>query len=128
MAACFVFDLTFSSEKNSEKDLLTSFFKTYTKQWVYQLERGDTTGYKHYQCRISLKEKVRDTGLYKLIANHGLIIHRDAISTTSKNSSSGEAFWNYCTKDHTRIEGPWTSRDAPLTTQMNIFDEWGLRP
>lgn len=126
--ACFVFDLTFSLDKNPDKSLISSFFKLYAKQWGYQLEQGTTTGYKHWQCRISLKEKIRSTGLYKLIIENNLAIATDAISVTSKNCSSGDNFWNYTTKDYTRIEGPWTSRDAPLTHQMKLFNDWGLRP
>ena len=128
MSACFVFDLTFSFDKNPDRDLLTSFFTRFTKQWGFQLELGDLTGYKHWQCRISLKEKIRSTGLFKLIKESNLIIATDAISTTSKNCSSGDNFWEYTTKDHTRVDGPWTSRDAPLTHQMKLFNDWGLRP
>ena len=83
--ACFVFDLTFSLDKNPDKSLISSFFKLYAKQWGYQLEQGTTTGYKHWQCRISLKEKIRSTGLYKLIIENNLAIATDAISVTSRS-------------------------------------------
>ena len=127
-ARIFVFDLTFSFEKNPSKDLIISFFKNNCKKWCIQLEKGNTTGYMHWQCRISLNEKKRPTALFKNIVEAGLVISTDAISQTSNNCSSGDNFWEYCTKDHTREEGPWSSRDAPLTRQMVMFDTWGLRP
>lgn len=124
----FIFDLTFSLDKNPDKDLLTSFFNEHCKQWVYQLERGDTTGYEHYQCRVNLKEKIRKTGLFKILTGIGLVIHTDAIRPTSDGCKSGTNFFNYCSKEHTRIDGPWSSNDAPPTRQMELFQDWGLRP
>lgn len=128
MSLCYVWDLTLSLDKNPNKDLILTFFSGFCKSWVYQLERGNSTGYEHYQCRISLKEKKRGTALLKILREADLILHPDALSTTSKNCASGDNFWNYCSKDHTRIMGPWSSRDAPLTSQMILFNKWGLRP
>lgn len=126
---CWVYDLTFSEEKNPDGQvLLKSLFSKYGKKWGYQLEEGDNTGYRHFQCRISLLKAERLNGVYKKILNEGLIIHKTAISHTSTNCASGEQFWDYSTKDHTRIDGPWTSRDAPRTKQMEMFDEWGCMP
>jgi len=125
---CFVYDITFSKKRNPDKAAIISFFISFCKVWVIQLERGDTTDYEHWQCRLNLKEKIRKSGLIKLLLNHELVVHENAITNTSKTCASGDNFWNYCTKEFTRIEGPWTSRDAPLTKQMKLFNEWGCRP
>ena len=124
----FIYDLTFSFDKNPEEDSLISFFKEYAKVWVYQLERGDTTGYEHWQCRVNLKEKIRKTGLFKLLTANNLIIHTDAIRPTSQGCKSGKNFFNYCSKEHTRIKPAKSSNDAPPTKQMTMFEGWGLRP
>lgn len=125
---CCVWDITLSSDKNQDKEQIINFLKNKCKKWVIQLERGDTTGYLHWQCRINLKIKERKTALFKMLKAAEIVIATDAITPTSNTCANGEQFWDYCTKDHTRIEGPWSSRDAPLTKQMEMFDKWGLRP
>lgn len=80
--------------------LLRSICKAYT----FQLERGDTTGYEHFQGRLSLFKKKRFGELIKHFDKSG--IH---LTVSSNNSRKGEAF--YCMKTDTRIEGPWTEKD-----------------
>ena len=36
---------------------IIEILQTYTKQWVFQLEKGEENGYLHFQGRLSLKEK-----------------------------------------------------------------------
>lgn len=106
----YCWDLTFSADKNTQGDVL-NFFKKYSKKWGFQLEEGDKTKYKHYQSRMSLEKKKRKGELAVLLKESGLCIHSDAIRVTSTTCSKSDKFWDYSTKEFTRIEGPWTSLD-----------------
>jgi hypothetical protein len=49
-----VYDFRCNSDIFSEYDDLHKFLDTKAKKWVFQLEKGEQTGYEHYQGRISL--------------------------------------------------------------------------
>lgn len=75
------------------------------KKWCFQLEKGSNTGYLHWQCRVSLEGRGERDPRWML---QGINCHW---SVTSKGNTLGKQFYNYCTKDFTRIEGPWTDKD-----------------
>lgn len=104
MNACYVFDFTISDEGWSEE--LINSIKKLSKKWGYQKEIGVRTGYVHWQGRISLYKKLRLDKLIKEVSIKG------KWSITSKECSSGESFYEYTTKEETRVEGPWTDRDV----------------
>lgn len=110
MSGSFVWDLTLSFQKNNQKDIHT-FLTNHSKKWGFQLEEGDKTKYLHFQSRLSLNKKKRKGELQSLLKESGIVAHEDAIRQTSTNCARGEQFWEYTTKEHTRIEGPWTSLD-----------------
>lgn len=107
-----VFDFTAPADRASVEDLKQWLAKI-AKQWVFQKEQGDETGYIHYQGRISLKVKTR---LEKLIkdAPHEWGFHW---SPTSKNNQGND--W-YVTKEETRIEGPWSDKDKTVTIPKQV--------
>lgn len=109
MGLIWRYDVTFSAEKN-DRETINDFLEKFGKKWCNQLEQGDTTGYLHYQCRISLNTKKITKTLFNDICKFGLTVNMKAISPTS-NGISNELFYDYCTKEHTRIEGPWTNED-----------------
>ena len=74
------------------------------KAYAYQLERGEQSGYEHYQGRLSLIKKTTIGVAAQLFGECG--IH---LSPTSNNALKGEAFYHL--KEQTRIDGPWTDRD-----------------
>lgn len=82
--------------------------KVLGKKWSFQLEKGENTGYVHWQGRISLWKKVRGTQLAKLWEAAGLDIPN--YCQPSSRNSVGENF--YTTKIATRVDGPWTSKDS----------------
>lgn len=100
-SAVCCYDLTIPQEYTNE-DLVKSWFKETSKKWCFQLERG-TTGYLHYQCRFSLKQKTR---MKTLIARCPLV--GGHLSITS-NANRDNMF--YVMKDETRTLGPWTNKD-----------------
>jgi hypothetical protein len=100
---CYVHEFTLPKRQLAVGDV-HSLLRSHCKAYTFQLERGDATGYEHYQGRLSLFKKKRTTECAALFPESG--IH---VSPTSNNSLSGPAF--YCMKADTRIEGPWTEKN-----------------
>ena len=119
-----VWDITIPLDKIDIKGLIC-LMKDNCKKYCVQIEEGDETGYKHYQCRVSLMTKLRLTGFRK--TDLGILGH---LTPTSKPCASGDKFYNYCSKDKTRIDGPWTDKDIVkvITRQLTLFETFELRP
>ncbi len=81
------------------------------KKWCFQLEKGKENDYLHYQGRISLKNKSR-----KIIGLLGKTCHW---SITSKNSMDNDF---YCTKEETRVNGPWKNTDKYIPRQIREIE------
>ena len=120
MAACAVYDFTLKAEDITKDDII-SWLEKNAKTWCFQLEKGETTGYVHFQGRVSLRKKVRLTGQIKVQPweNHC------SWSVTS-NTNSGNCF--YVLKDDTRIEGPWTEKDVQVYIPRQIREIRALYP
>lgn len=69
------------------------------KKWCFQFERGEETGYLHFQGRVSLVCKRRSPPTWMPGAHW---------STTS-NGAKDDDF--YVMKEDTRLAGPWSDRD-----------------
>lgn len=119
------YDLTVAAAEVSVNDMFR-ILNAWAKKWVFQLEEGTDSGYRHYQCRIHLHVKRR---LGEIVAKtrhlfpEGTSLHW---SITSSEVHLGQIF-NYVMKEDTRIEGPWTDDDyeepPPLTRQLKVFHE-----
>ena len=120
MSANYVFD--FTEKYGRTKEELILWMKKFTKKWGFQREIGEQTGYDHYQGRISLETKLR---LGELIIQYPIC---GKWSLTSKENSSGDAFYNYVTKEDTRVEGPWKSKDKALYIPRQIKEIKELLP
>jgi len=120
MAACAVYDFTLKAE-NITKDDILSWLEKNAKTWCFQLEKGETTGYVHFQGRVSLRKKVRLTGQIKVQPweNH-------CNWSVTSNTNSGNCF--YVLKDDTRIEGPWTEKDVQVYIPRQIREIGALYP
>jgi len=80
--------------------------KTWGKQWVFQLEKGEETGALHFQGMISLKTKrtkAECLSVMKEIPNY----LEPMMNATIRGGS--ETF--YVTKEDTRVSGPWSDKD-----------------
>lgn len=98
-----VWDFTLKCDNHPEQVAeLKCLFAAHAKKWAFQLERGDTTGYVHYQGRISLKQKVRKPQLLSLIPGE---FWWTITSTENRDNDF------YGIKTQTRLEGPWTDKD-----------------
>lgn len=98
------FDFTASAERIPLQDM-KSFLNLHCKKWVFQQEKGDNTGYLHWQGRVSLKVKCRK----------GPDLIGIRWSPTS-NKCKDDDF--YVMKPETRIAGPWADTDPYIPRQI----------
>ena len=114
--ACCSWDITLPQGDITIEEL-KKLFKHHAKAWCFQLEKGDKTGYLHYQCRISLKSKERDC--------FGIIKLKGKYSPTSKENMNN---YYYVTKDFTKLEGPFKHDDEevyiPRQYRGIVFKTW----
>ena len=116
-------DATISCSGTTEQALKDCFDKECSK-WIFQKEKGEETGYEHYQCRFTLKRKLRFINLReKLIENLG--ITGFDISATNKNCLRNDEEY-YVTKEETRIAWPWKNEktDTPKLMRNPTLREW----
>lgn len=100
------FDLTIPAERH-DKDQIIKVFLDIAKKWVFQLEKGEETGYLHYQCRISLSTKKR---LHQMIKLVNTVLEGACVKPTSTTAFVSKDF-SYVMKNDTRIDGPWSDKD-----------------
>lgn len=115
-----VVDVTISAE--NDRELLKKLIIKYCDKYVYQLEKGEQTGFEHYQCRFHLKEKQRPAAFAAKL--HDSLTGYVHVSPTSKENT-GNNF--YIVKDATRLEGPWSSEDKPVlktVSKMTQLHPW----
>ena len=108
------------------KDEVLTMLRGYCKQFVFQLEKGDTTGFLHFQCRVSLIKKKRFNAIKKLVSEGKIFGHW---TPTTNGVHNGNNF-NYVMKEDTKIDGPWTDKDEEQikTKQIEQFLKYDLRP
>ena len=112
-------DCTVKAEWYSEEEM-KELLKKHCREWACQLEKGDKSGYEHYQIRVKLKEKrlINDKNqVPALWKGHFL-------PTTTAMVGN----YDYCSKDFTRVAGPWKHDDAVMTRQLTDFLKMELRP
>lgn len=93
------------------------------KQWVFQLEEGDT-GYVHWQGRMSLWKPRRKSEAMGLWEKIGLKVP-NYFEPTSTNAS-GKRVFDYPMKADTRIDGPYADNDkaAYIPRQYRQIELW----
>lgn len=113
-----IWSLTIGKNDLSPDDI-KSWCKSKCSKWVFQLERGEQTGYLHYQCTVDLKTKTRFVEVPA-----GWTGHACAYQTSETRNGS---HFNYAMKDDTRVEGPWADNDEPDFVHADI-EGTSLRP
>jgi len=93
----YVWDATLSCERTSKEEIIERC-KLLCKKWCFQQEKGEETGFLHYQCRFNLKEKKRLTQMKKLFGE-------GHYTPTRTENANKEMF--YVSKEETRVAGPW---------------------
>lgn len=115
MSQCVGYDFTLKAE-GQDLERILAFLREWCKEWVFQLEAGDETGYKHYQGRCRLIKKRRPCELKTK--------WHDIMPGIHVTPTSGPAFTQkefcYVMKADTRIEGPWSSNDVQKTMTRRL--------
>lgn len=116
------YDFTLFSERPVEE--VRSALKQSCRQWVFQKEKCPTTGREHYQGRVHVRRKMR---LTQLLGEFETTPLAGAHWSPTSNATMGDVF--YVTKAESRIDGPWSDKDAlqrPIPRQ--IAEITTLRP
>lgn len=104
MSQCAVWDCRFSASDDVNHLSIIDKFKSIAKKWAFQKEKGEKTGYVHFQCRISLIKKSTKKALLILFDDIKPEYLEPTISDNLKNNF-------YVLKEQTRIDGPWKDTD-----------------
>lgn len=123
-------DMTLKAIGTPYTDLI-NLFKAHCTKWIFQKEKSNETQYEHYQCRFTLTKKTRFNGVKGLITET-LNTSEFHLNPTSNNCIRKNEDY-YCTKEDTRIEGPWRNEDTSIPSyyqnitlkpwQQQIVDE-----
>lgn len=107
MNAVAMYDFRISAE-GLDNIVIINQLKKIAKRYTFQLEKGDTTGYLHYQGRMSLIKKHRKPELMKMFDLMPIPNYLEP--TVNATYYTGDMF--YVMKDETRQAGPWTERES----------------
>ena len=122
----FNFDFTLKHNEQFKHTDIKKALHSFSKSFIFQLEES-SSGYKHWQGRVSLIKKKR---LGALINQSKSFTSLESIhwNPTSNNGLDKGDF--YLMKDDTRLEGPFKDTDEEIivTKQMELFSTWELRP
>lgn len=121
---CRTWDLTVPADGTTEQEKLEKYFDDNCGKWIFQKERGDETGYDHFQCRFTLTKKIRWRNLRERLIEE-LGISGFHLTATSKNCIRKNEEY-YVTKEETRIAGPWRNREH--TDVPEFYRNPELRP
>lgn len=133
--ACYVWDfthpVTFSEPGEVSvtwtiEELQTILVK-HCKMWTFQIEAGEKTGWKHFQGRLSLKQKMR-MGALKNAFDLFSKVHLSRTSTKVAGKKASDTSFDYCLKNDTRIEGPWTDKKTFINLPLDVKMVKELRP
>jgi hypothetical protein len=122
----YVWDFTLTNKNEEDLNTLKAILISNCKNWAFQLEKGDQTGFIHWQGRLSLRKKKTQSSLISFFKNKEPFNLAHFSPTATDNSKS----FNYVLKDDTRIDGPWSDKDEIKyeTKQIKIFKKYELYP
>lgn len=124
-----VFDITCPLDQYDDYRSLAEVLREIGKNWSFQHEKGEETGYEHWQIRVSLHKRTR----FDAFARDVMPKICGKWSLTSTPTTKGNQF-DYVMKAQTRVAGPWTDKDADLrpppvlTSQLKNFLDHELYP
>nr|QXP08233.1 MAG: replication associated protein [Arizlama virus] len=117
--AIHCFDLTVDASR-VELETIKTWFDEIAKKYVFQLEKGEQTGYMHYQCRLSLYKKIRLSGFESMC----IAAFEAGWGKASPTSTSGSKTFDYVMKEETRVEGPWMDKTAEANLPQKPYECW----
>lgn len=107
--------------KSLDARLDATLFKPFCKLWVWQLEKGEVGGKYHCQIYFELWEKTRCPTLAGQI---GSAEHLPGITIREASIAGKNAIRYYCSKDKTRVAGPFSNQPLQMVTAPS---EWDLK-
>ena len=114
-ARCFAFTRWLTADEDAKYEstgqLIEPGEHERIKYIVWQLERGGRSARLHLQGFVMFEDKVRITGCKSRLFGLNDIVHIEACK------GSPEQNRKYCTKDDTRIAGPWERGEMPASGQ-----------
>lgn len=105
-----------STEPGSFISILRCRLDAKCSRWVFQLEKGEESGRLHLQGRCSFKAPKRNPSE----CNKAIAVGHWSV----ESDTAGGDF--YCTKDETRVAGPWSDKDKKkkLPWDLQRIDNW----
>lgn len=104
-------------EQRNELEFLWKTLKDHTKEFIFQLERGEG-GLIHYQ------------GCFSLVLKRRLSEVKNMIGLPPKIHLEPCKDWRasvlYCSKNETKLAGPWTSKCAPMEDEHHDYYPWQI--
>lgn len=103
----------------SHSDLVAIVAKISSK-WIYQ-EECSPEGFKHYQMLIQLKKKTTIGQVIKFFSPlHG--------AKNVQAKTSDKDFWPYCSKEETRVSGPWVHGFPEYREPVKVISKEEMYP
>lgn len=118
-----VWDFRANEDYFKAKELRT-FMDQLGKKWVFQLEEGGETGYRHWQGRVALWKIKRKSELMSLMKKLDMKVPNYLQPTSTTTAEKGS--FDYAMKADTRVEGPWKNTDqaAYIPRQYRNKELW----
>jgi len=105
---------TLNNPEPSDRAHLTQWFDTFTKKYVFQLEVGEECGTPHFQGVIYMKNAVSKSTMIQVAPRASWRVTRSWLRAV-----------DYCSKQKTVVEGPW-SKGVALREPIRLIQN--LRP
>ena len=98
------------------------------KHWVYAAQTGEETGYNHWQCRISLKQKTRLKNAIQLLqAKLGSTkIHVEKTESERGRDPRNPEYYEYCSNTSTLMQGTrvYSDKDKNIEEKLLSPIQW----
>lgn len=101
-------------------ETVRDIFKEIAGKWVFQQETTKK-GKLHFQCRIHLRNKERDTAVAKKLRERG--ITECYVKPCSSKIYIGNDM-EYCEKEESRVAGPWRWDDIEIPWDLEDITEY----
>lgn len=111
-SVCYRWTFTINNPEIQFRDLFLHL-KKISKEFYFQLEKGEKCGTLHYQGCLSLLKKENFDGMKNLLGIYNAHIDKCKEWFGSKN---------YCQKNETRVAGPWNQDTIIINTITNLYD------
>lgn len=125
--ACCLWNITLYMSWQDEKGYhqhdtksVHNVIKDISKHYAFQVEKGTESKLLHYQIAVDLKDKKRRTTLFNILKSKWSNIKLEQITMTSICGMKGRQCFSYCTKEDTRVEGPWTDKQDPTALIKDV--------